>query len=103
MELLGKGRHSLRGELGQCVRGRGLGRVRVLVFGALSALPADALPAEEVRLPTPGQGPRGGARRGQVRLGGLRRGPAGSRARVESGDAGDGGYKATARMSTEAH
>ena len=103
--IAGKGRHSLRGELWQCVRGRGLGRVRHLwVFGALVLFPPTRYLLKKYVLPTPGQGPSREARdAGKFASEVCAAGPAGiAIARVESGDAGDGGYKATARMSTEA-
>ena len=80
------------------------GDVLLGVGAALMLFPPTRFLLKKYVLPTPGQGPSREARdAGKFASEVYAAGPAGiAVARVESGDAGDGGYKATARMSTEA-
>ena len=105
MELLGRDVIPYEENSGNVYAVGALGEYVILgMFGALVLFPPTRYLLKKYVLPTPGQGPSKEARdAGKFASEVYAAGPAGiAVARVESGDAGDGGYKATARMSTEA-
>ena len=105
MELLGRDVIPYEENSGNVYAVGALGEYVLLGVGAaLMLFPPTRFLLKKYVLPTPGQGPSREARdAGKFASEVYAAGPAGiAIARVESGDAGDGGYKATARMSTEA-
>ena len=105
MELLGRDVIPYEENSGNVYAVGALGEYVLLGVGAaLMLFPPTRYLLKKYVLPTPGQGPSREARdAGKFASEVYAAGPAGiAIARVESGDAGDGGYKATARMSTEA-
>lgn len=105
MELLGRDVLPYEENAGHARAVAALGEYVLLgAFGGLVLFPPTRWLLKQYVLPTPGHGPAREARDcGSFASEVYAVGPAGiAVARVESGDAGDAGYKATARMSTEA-